>query len=147
MRLSWGYRIAMLYIGFALFIVYFVTRSVQQKIDLVVPNYYEQELKYQDRLESTNRNNSLSTPLSINIEENDIVLSYPTEFSNQEITGNILIFRPSDNSSDRNYPVDTKAGLVQRIPLDDLSKGMYRVKVDFESSGRHYYTEKQVIIP
>jgi hypothetical protein len=147
MKISWGYRVAMLYISFALFIVYFITRSMHEKIDLVVPDYYEQELKYQDRLESTNRNNSLSTPLTIGIEDNHLVLRYPEELRNKQIKGNILVFRPSDKSSDRNFPVQPGTDLVQRIPATQLIDGMYRVKVEFESSGQKYYSENQVIIP
>ena len=146
MKLSWGYRIAMLYISFALFIVYFVARSMQQKIDLVVPDYYEQELSFQNRLESSNRNNKLSTPLSIHVESNNVVIKYPENLNNMSLTGNVLFFRPSDNRIDINFPVQAGPDNIQRISATRLPKGMYRIKVDFESGGEDYYCEQQIII-
>ncbi|MBL0070976.1 MAG: FixH family protein [Bacteroidetes bacterium] len=61
MKISWGYRVMFLYIGFAGLIIYFVTRSINEKVDLVTPDYYAQELKFQDKIESINRNNELSS--------------------------------------------------------------------------------------
>ena len=146
MKLSWGYRIAMLYVSFALFIAYFVTRSMQQKIDLVVPDYYEQELSFQSRLENSNRNNELSSPLSVRVENNNVVINYPDDLNGKSLSGNILFFRPSDNGIDKNFPVNVSTDNSQRISTTGLQNGMYRVKAEFECEGQHYYSEQQIII-
>ncbi len=43
--MNWGYRVALLYISFAGLIIFLVTKSVNEKVDLVTPDYYAQELK------------------------------------------------------------------------------------------------------
>ena len=146
MKLNWGYRVAILYIGFAGLIVYFVTRSMNEKIDLVTPDYYVQELKYQDKIESTNRNNSLEQPLAIDINDAGITIKFPKEFEAKKITGSILLFRPSDNSRDKSVVINPGAGFEQVIPASDLAKGLYRVKVDYQSEGVNYYAEKQIVV-
>jgi hypothetical protein len=146
MKLNWGYRVAILYIGFAGLIVYFVTRSMNEKIDLVTTDYYAQELKYQDKIESTNRNNNLEQPLTIDLNETGILLKFPKEFEGKKITGSILLFRPSDNSRDRTITVNPNNGLEQIIPASDLMKGLYRVKVEYQSEGISYYSEKQIVV-
>ena len=52
--MSWGTKIAFLYLSFATMIGVMVYKSVTQSVDLVAPNYYEQELKYQDKIDGIN---------------------------------------------------------------------------------------------
>lgn len=146
MKLNWGYRVAILYLGFAGLIIYFVTRSMNEKIDLVAPDYYAQELKYQDKIESTVNNNNLDQPLSIDYMDAGISVYFPKELEGKKITGSILLFRPSDKSQDKTYEVQPNKDLTQLIPSADLAKGMYRVKVEFEAEGKNYYSEKQVVV-
>lgn len=146
MKINWGYRVAILYIGFAGFIIYFVTRSMNEKIDLVTTDYYAQELKYQDKIESTNRNNSFEQPLTINFNDAGIAVKFPIELKGKSITGSILLFRPSDNNQDKTIVINPDAAFEQLIPASDLAKGMYRVKVEYQSDGINYYTEKQIVV-
>jgi hypothetical protein len=39
-KISWGYKIAALYIGFVLLVLFMVFMAMQQKIELVSPDYY-----------------------------------------------------------------------------------------------------------
>ena len=146
MKLSWGYKIAGLYLSFAGFIIYFVTRSVYEKIDLVTPDYYEQELKFQDKIESTNRNNSLTEPLAFELEASSITIKYPADLKGKKISGNILVFRPSDKVFDKTIAIMPENDGMQRVSTIGFAKGMYRVKIEFEAEGKKYYSEKQIVI-
>ncbi|MBK8413729.1 MAG: FixH family protein [Bacteroidetes bacterium] len=146
MKISWGYRVMFLYIGFAGLIIYFVTRSINEKVDLVTPDYYAQELKFQDKIESINRNNELSSALGIDYSDAGIIITYPTDLQNKTITGAINIFRPSDKSKDQTIEITPDKEMKQTINTTSLSKGMYRIKVDYEVNGAGYYSEKQIVI-
>ncbi len=145
MKINWGYRVAILYIGFASLIIYFVYRSMNETVDLVTPDYYAQELKFQDKIESTSRNNNLDQPVTIEYGEQGIQIIFPEEMRDK-IEGNILLFRPSDKSKDKNYSIQPGENMQQLIPLSDLEKGMYRVKVEYKSAETTYYTEKQLVV-
>ncbi|MBK8876098.1 MAG: FixH family protein [Bacteroidetes bacterium] len=146
MKISWGYRVMFLYIGFAGLIIYFVTRSMNEKVDLVTPDYYAQELKFQDKIESINRNNELTSALSIDYSDAGIIITYPSDLQNKTITGAINIFRPSDKSKDQTIEITPDKEMKQTINTTSLSKGMYRIKVDYEVDGSGYYSEKQIVI-
>ncbi|MBK9049057.1 MAG: FixH family protein [Bacteroidetes bacterium] len=146
MKISWGYRVMFLYIGFAGLIIYFVTRSMNEKVDLVTPDYYAQELKFQDKIESINRNNELSSALGIDYSDAGIIITYPIDLQNKTITGAINIFRPSDKSKDQTIEITPDKEMKQTINTTSLSKGMYRIKVDYEVDGSGYYSEKQIVI-
>ncbi|MBL7913828.1 MAG: FixH [Bacteroidetes bacterium ADurb.Bin397] len=146
MKISWGYRVMFLYVGFAGLIIYFVTRSMNEKVDLVTPDYYAQELKFQDKIESINRNNDLNQALGIEYSDAGIIITYPTDLQNKTITGAINIFRPSDKSKDQTIEITPDKEMKQTINTASLSKGMYRIKVDYEVDGSGYYSEKQIVI-
>lgn len=146
MKISWGYRVMFLYVGFAGLIIYFVTRSMNEKVDLVTPDYYAQELKFQDKIESINRNNDLNQALGIEYSDAGIIITYPTDLQNKTITGAINIFRPSDKSKDQTIEITPDKEMKQTINTTSLSKGMYRIKVDYEVDGAGYYSEKQIVI-
>ncbi|MBL0343537.1 MAG: FixH family protein [Bacteroidetes bacterium] len=146
MKINWGYRVAILYIGFVGLIIYFVTRSMNEKVELVSTDYYAQELKYQDKLESIERNNDLQQPTLINYDERGLTVSFPSELKGGDIKGNIHLFRPSDDTKDVLIEIKTDETMVQYIPTENLFKGMYRVKVDYTAGGHSYFTEKQIVV-
>ena len=52
MKLNWGNWIAVAYSVFVLFIIAMVYLAFGEKWDLVAENYYEQEIQYQDKINS-----------------------------------------------------------------------------------------------
>ncbi len=144
--MNWGYRVAILYISFAGLIIFLVTKSFRVDVDLVAPDYYAQEVKYNGKMESIERNNNLSTPTMIYCDNEGIRVEFPSDFETSGITGSINIFRPSDKSLDFTIDIAPVEGNLQIIPPSDLAKGMYRVKVDYQYENESYYTEKQVVV-
>ena len=49
MQFNWGTKIAIVYLLFVAAILYLVMQSSLHKIDLVTPDYYEEETNYQER--------------------------------------------------------------------------------------------------
>ena len=146
MKLNWGYRVAILYISFAGLIIFLVIKSFNQTVDLVATDYYAQELKYQGKMESIERNNNLEHPTMIYSNEYGIRVEFPADFDPKEISGVIYVFRPSDKQMDFKVDIASMENHTQLIPAAELQKGMYRVKVDFTYHSQTYYTEKQVVI-
>ena len=146
MKLSWGTRIFFLYTGFVAMIVFFVFKAMSQDIDLVAPDYYAQELKYQDKLDRINRANALAQPLTWKIENGSVKMTFPAEFNGKTIKGDIVFFRPSDKTKDVIVAVDPGAAGEQVISSEKLSSGLYRVQVGWEVDGVTYFKEGVVVI-
>jgi hypothetical protein len=141
--ISWGVRISILYIGFALFIIFMVWKSFGQNIDLVADDYYNKELEYNGQMEKTRRASELSHKLDWKIEEKSLVLVFPGIADG----GTILFQRPSDALYDRSFTIDANTDSLVVLSLDQFKKGMYRLKVDWSMSGLAYYNEQVVVIP
>ena len=65
MKLSWGYKITLVYIAFVAGMGFLVFKASSQKFDLVTKDYYEQELKYQQVIDQAANSSRLSEPVTI----------------------------------------------------------------------------------
>jgi hypothetical protein len=139
--MNWGYRIALLYTGFALLIFTMIVMTYQQRVDLVASDYYEQELKYQDRIDAINRTGKLKETVSWQVSETEIKITFPSEMAGKKITGEVLFFCPSNAENDRTEIIpDTKSATVN-IPIHQLKKGAYKIQISWKEGMMDYYNE------
>jgi hypothetical protein len=146
MKFNWGYKIAAVYITFVVGMMYLVIRSSQQEVDLVTPDYYAQELKYQDRIDELNRAAALSTSVQCSIEQDVITVAFPPEFSEKKITGQVLVYCAADKGNDINSNISVNNGQA-KINVPEKNSGMHEVQVSWESEGVKYYSAKTIFIP
>ena len=55
MKIHWGYKIMIVYLFFVVGMVVLVIKSTMQKFELVQPDYYADELKYQTVIDASQR--------------------------------------------------------------------------------------------
>jgi len=96
--MNWGIKITILYIGFVILISSLVFISATNKSELVAKDYYAQELKYQDRIDALNNEKHLQISIEHEIRPNAIILTYSQSETNKTFSGEILFFRPAQNS-------------------------------------------------
>ena len=147
MKWNWGTGIFIvigLFLGAcAAFIIY----SRGQKWSMVEEDYYPKELRHEEKLVKMRNANSLIDPLTITMEQENVVIRFPDEFKGKELKGKIDIYRPSDESLDLAIPFVPDTALVQLIPLKRLSRGRYVVKVEWSSEGKDFFKEQDIFIP
>jgi hypothetical protein len=142
--MSWGTKITFLYLSFATMIGVMVYKSATQTVDLVAPNYYEQELKYQDKIDGINNLNAESKAILIQQHEGNVVFSFSKEMGTPE--GHILFFKPDNASSDFKTEIKTDDEGVQTIEIKDLAKGTYLVKIDWKIGDKKFFKEERISI-
>jgi len=141
MRISWGFKITVLYVGFVALILSMVSMAMRQKIDLVSTDYYEQELKYQDKINKIDRAHALENPLTWEVKQGLLILKFPEQFKGQKINGSIYFFRPSDASLDKTIPIPADSASVQNISTQELKKGLYKVQISWGINNKEFYNE------
>ena len=146
-KISWGTKIAVLYITFVGLIVMMVVMSFHQKLELVSEDYYEKELAFQHKLDETKNAEALQDSITHNITNTDINLQFQSQFKTKKITGEILFFRPSDASKDYKTAIALNADAQQKISLKNFSKGMYKMQISYKDEQTPYFTEQTIVIP
>ncbi len=141
--MNWGTRIIIMYVGFVALIITLVVVSMRQQVDLVTPDYYAKELKYQTNIDKTKNYNELKSSLKCTIQSENIVIDFPDEHKTEMITGEVLIYKPSDAKSDKLITIESNNGQML-IPTSVFKKGMYKVKVDWQVDGIDYFSEQVI---
>ena len=145
-KISWGTGIV---IGIIVFVVISITMTVifmTQDVSLVSDNYYEKSLSYQEEIDKQSRTNSLDDQVKINFNGEIINILFPVEYLNNNISGEIYFYRPSDSKLDFKMQLDLNEEGNQMIVVKDFEKGFWRVKLNWTMNGYGYYNEKAITI-
>ncbi len=146
MKFNWGYKIAAFYLVFVAGMMYLVIRASQQDMDLVTSDYYAQELKYQDRIDESNRASALSAAIQVSIHHDVITIIFPAEFAGKKITGDVLIYCPAQKNNDVAQRISSENNQIN-INVPEKNQGIHEVQVSWEASGIKYYSAKTLFIP
>ena len=145
-RTVWPYAIIAVFVLFAGYIGFMVQQALRTTVDLVSPDYYKQELAYQQRMESVARTAALPAPVELRHEAaaQRLILRLPATMAEQTINGEIHFFRPSDQTLDFTLPL--QAGPKQQFNTAQMRPGYWRVRVDFTAGSQAYFLEKELLI-
>lgn len=143
MKLSWGYKIAFVYIIFVAGIGFLVFKASSQKFDLVTKDYYDQELKYQEVIDQAANTARLSTSLIVEKSASELSITFPPEMRNKEKIIDFYLYYPADAKRDFRKSINVDENeFTQALP--EAMKGKYELKLSWEVEGVKYYFEKQL---
>lgn len=145
--MSWGKKIAILYIGFVILTLAFVFFAMNQRVDLVTDNYYEKELKYQEQIDKSKRTKELKEKINVQIFEKTVRVKFPNLPDKNNQKDFILFYRPSDPSRDIKIRISPDSLGNQIIPTEKFAKGFWKIKLSWTSGGTEYYDESIINIP
>jgi hypothetical protein len=146
MKFNWGVKITAVYIIFVMGIMYLVIQSSRQSVDLVTPDYYAEEIGYQEKINQTRRAEALSAPIQHSLSGASLEIRFPAEFEGKEIDGTVLLYYPADSKKDLTVPIRTAANKMT-LTIPDKSSGMHILQVSWKSGGESYYFEEPLFIP
>ncbi len=144
----WGIGIAALYIGFVLFILACVGFASLQDFDLVEDDYYARGLAYETQLDKLRRTADLSDGPAITLAGTPaaIAVTFPDTFAPDSVGGTVTLYCPANSRADRTLPLALDSDRTMRIETNDLTKGAWKVKLDWQYGGASYYTEDLLIL-
>lgn len=145
--MSWGTRIAILYGAFVAMIVFMVFRTMKENVDLVSPDYYQQELKFQDQIDRQNQSATLDKQPTIEVTEKNVAIIFPAAIAAENNSGTIKFYRPSDSSKDFTTPLQLDSSGIQTVASDKFIKGVYEVQLTWNAGGKNYYNAFSLYIP
>jgi hypothetical protein len=144
--MNWGNKIALVYGGFAAFIISLVVLCARQTdIHLVSPDYYKEEIAYQNQIDQLSNAHHLKEKLQFHYEaqQKRLQLHFP---ASTERSGEILFFRPSDARKDLKMDIRPDAQGNQAIPVGQLDKGLWKVKIHWQAGQQQYLAEETLVI-
>ena len=140
MKINWGTAIVIAFIGFIGFILYFVVNMAandKYDHDLVVEDYYQQELKFQADIDKEERSKSLANNITWEKTNNGILISFPEELDHKAINGIVFLYRPSNKQLDFETPISLSNHNLL-IPDNRLLDGRWDITIDWTYNNRAY---------
>jgi hypothetical protein len=145
--MNFGHKIGIFYGLFVVFMLTLVTLCIKQKdISLVSNDYYKKEIAYQDEIEKQQNAGQLVTPVRINYagEKQQVTVSFPVE--QKDATGKVQFYRPSDAKKDFTVDLNLNERATQEISVDQLTKGLWVIKIEWEKAGKAYLKEEKIVL-
>jgi hypothetical protein len=140
--MNWGKSIVVVYTIFVIGIVFLVYKSSQQKIDLVDPNYYQQEIQFQKEIDDSNNANSHHYSAKI-IKENGQELIVVDSGCGKILKGDAQFYCPSDSKKDVKMILPQTTDSKWKVPMNALKSASYKLKVKW--SNEHLESFQSVI--
>lgn len=143
---NWGTKLLIGMILFMAMMIGFMIASFMQDVNLVENDYYTKELKYQEQINKETNTRNLKEKISIQIINEQIVISFPANFITDSIKGEIVLYRPSSGGLDVKIPLEFDEQNTIIHPTKNLVKGKYELKIDYEYLSVPYFQKKTVFI-
>jgi len=125
-----------------------ITWAVRQNMDLVRPDYYAEEIRFQKQLDRMNRAQMLNTEATIAYDtvRQSITVTIPASQSPRQTTGFIHFYRPSDATLDKNIKLSLTTDGTQRIDVKQLNAGLWKVRLYWKVNGEEFYCDRSIVI-
>lgn len=145
-RNVWPYAIIGYFVVFIPAMVTWIAFAVKNDDELVRPDYYEHEIKYQQQINRVARTRALNAQatVSYSIEKRSISIALPKEHVS-DYHGTIHLYRASSAKLDQSIPLKLAADGTQTVDTASLEEGQWKVRVNWTAGGEDYYLEKAVI--
>jgi len=139
-KLNWGQSLALAMFAFMVFILSFVYKTFTRDSynhHLVSDNYYQDEIVFQKEIDAKSNASKLSEKVTLSNSNEGIVIKFPTEISQDAITGKIKIMRPNTDKLDLMIPIKLENHKMI-IPKKNLIKGVWNIRIDWKANDVEY---------
>ncbi|WP_306352254.1 FixH family protein [Flavobacterium sp. '19STA2R22 D10 B1'] len=144
MKINWGVGVIIAFLLFMSFILYFVIKvqtDTKYDNDLVVEEYYKQELHFQDQLNREQNAKNLKNDIQIETKATGIEIVFPAEFNPKDISGTVSLYRPSDKKLDFEAPISLSDSHLL-IPNRSLLDGRWDIIINWKVKDQSFYSKK-----
>jgi len=145
MKISWGYKIAGVYLLFVAGIGVLVFKANNERFDMVTKDYYGEELKYQQVIDQSANANALSAPVSVERNDGAVTVRFPVEMKDKKIDVDFYLYYPADDKKDFRKSFTINAPEFNQS-LPEGAKGMYELKLSWTADGKKYYNERKIFL-
>jgi|WetSurMetagenome_2_1015567.scaffolds.fasta_scaffold295999_2 nitrogen fixation protein FixH len=143
-------------IGIVAFFVLFISTTAglivfvsSQREDLVAPDYYEQEVRYQRQMERRDRTKALAGDIRVDHDDalRQLVITLPAEHAQRHPEGRIDLYRPSSAGLDRHVKLEVGPQGTQTLDAQALRPGLWKVRIQWTVGGQEFYADQSVVVP
>jgi nitrogen fixation protein FixH len=144
----WPYGIITAFLIFIAGTIGLIVLACTHRTDLVSADYYEQEIKFQSRLDQLRRTRELNANglVAYDAAKQQIAIALPTEQGRDAVSGRVQLYRPSAAGLDRQIALAPDASGIQIVEAKDLRPGLWKVRVSWRVGDNDYFMDQKIVI-
>lgn len=143
----WPIGISVFLLCFVSYLISVVIFSRRTKVELVSPDYYEEELKYQNDIDAQKNANSMEHKVAIaQDKDQNLVISFPKEVDKTNLVGIIKLLRPDDSGGDLAFPLTLNSNNQHIVHRGLLRKGAYKFSLSWTVNKKDYMIKQNIYI-
>jgi hypothetical protein len=144
----WPYSIIAFFVVAIIGAVAFIIFCNRHGTELVTVDYYEQELRHQQRMESVARTAQLQGTLSVTFDDaaKRVTVQLPKDHALLKPAGQIHFYRPSAAGLDRKFVLEVNARGEQSLDARELIAGLWRVRVTWTIGEAEFFADEPLVI-
>jgi len=139
MKNKWGIGIAIFYSSFVAVMIFFVFFSKTQNIDLVRDDYYNEDLRYQQKYEKLENTKNLKNDIVIDYLKDQSIVEFTFPAEMNDFAGLIQFYKPDNKEDDFVIPIHMKGEHIIKVPVGDKPSGVWRLNIDWIGDGTQYF--------
>lgn len=112
--------------------------------DLVVEDYYGQELQFQEDIYKEENARKLTTDVKWKKTDEGILIIFPENMDASSIKGKVFLYRPSNKKLDFETPISLSNHNLL-IPDKRLLDGRWNLNVDWEYNNQSYLYKAEIL--
>ena len=143
----WPYALIAFFTVLITVIASFVTWSLRQDMELVGADYYDQEMRFQQRIDSTKRAQAFGGQVAIVHDAGRITVMLPADHAAKHPAGTLRLYRPSDAKLDREMKLAVDATGTQQLAVPGLRPGLWKARVSWIVGTEEFFRDETLIIP
>ena len=143
-RNPWPYAIILYFVAFISGIVTWVVFATRHQDQLIRPDYYEHEIRYQEQIEKAKRASILDKERVFSFDPGSQLLVVQLSPA-PNLAGKVHLYRPSDVALDREKPLKFDANGRAVCDLSDLKGGLWKASLTWSADGQEYFLERTII--
>jgi nitrogen fixation protein FixH len=118
-------------------------------MDLVAPDYYEQEIRYQSQMDRRDRTREVAAQIRVTHDAagQRLIIALPAAHARRPCEGRIHLYRPSAAGLDRHEKLALDALGQQSLDARDLQPGLWKVRIHWTVEGEEFYTDQSIVVP
>jgi hypothetical protein len=125
-----------------------IVLAAAHRSDLVSPDYYDQEIRYQARLDSRGRAQALGPAAAVDYDDarRELAITLPSDHVRRGATGRVQLYRPSAAGLDRQFKLEPDPSGRQIISVADVRAGLWQVQVSWSVEGQDYFLDRKIVL-
>lgn len=145
-RSLWPHAIIIWMSLFASGVVSYIVFAQTNRMELVGADYYEQEIRFQQRIDSVDRTRAVQKDVTVGYDKGLIRIVLPAEHAKQNPTGGIHLYRPSNSKLDQHVKLVVGPSGEQQLDAKSLQGGLWKVRVTWTVGKDEFYFDQSIVV-